>query len=81
MFMKDLLQMDPQVIIDNFESIKLTGNYRILRFEEHFCSFRLNGFHIEIEAKTLRIDVLQEQYTYLKIQGLTSISIKEGGER
>jgi len=81
LFMKDLLQMDPQVTIDNFEAIRLTGNYRILRFEEHLCSFRLNGFYIEIEAKTLRIDVLQEQYTYLKIEGLSSITIKEGGER
>lgn len=80
MFMKDLLQMEPQVIIENFEAIKLTGNYRILRFEETRCSFRMNGFHIDIEGDECRIDILQEHLTYLRIRGLKSINIKEGGE-
>lgn len=80
MFMKDLLQMDPQVVIENFEGIKLSGSYRIVRFEETRCSFRMNGFYIEVEGDELQIDILQEQLTYLRIKGLKSITIKEGGD-
>ncbi|MFC4411080.1 hypothetical protein ACFOZY_11690 [Chungangia koreensis] len=80
MFMKDLLQMDPQVVIENFEDIKLSGSYRIVRFEKTSCSFRMNGFYIEVEGDELQIDILQEQLTYLRIKGLKSITIKEGGE-
>jgi len=78
--MKDLLHMDPQVIIENFEGIKLSGNYRIIRFEESRCSFRMNGFYIEVEGEQLQLDLLQEQLTYLKIKGLKAITIKEGGD-
>lgn len=80
MFMKDLLHLDPQVVIENFEGIKLSGDYRIVRFDETRCNFLMNGFYIEIEGERLQLELLQEQLTYLRIKGLRAITIKEGGD-
>lgn len=70
--------MHPQVEIENFRVIKLTGDYSIIHFGEKGCKFQLDGYSIEIVGEGLRIETLQEHLSFIRISELSTLIIKEG---
>lgn len=74
--MKKLFTLHPSIILDEFNSLRITGYYRIKALSEQSVSFQTDDFRITITGEEVTVLALTEQNAHISIEELKEVTVR-----
>ncbi|AXH98973.1 hypothetical protein DV702_04040 [Sporosarcina sp. PTS2304] len=74
--MKKLFALHPSITIDEFNSVRITGNYQLTTLTEQSVSLQTDDYALTIRGEDVTVLELTEQHVYISIIELTEVSIR-----
>lgn len=74
--MKKLFTLHPLIILDEFNSLRITGFYRIKALNEQSVSFQTDDFLITVAGEEVTVIALTEQNAHISIEELKEVTIR-----
>ncbi|ARD49554.1 hypothetical protein SporoP37_16370 [Sporosarcina sp. P37] len=74
--MKKLFALHPSIILDEFNSLRITGNYRLLALSEQSVSFQTNDYVMTINGEDVTVLMLTEQHAHVSIDELKEVTLR-----
>ena len=82
--MKKLFALHPSIVLDEFNLLRITGDYRLLGLSEQSVSFQADDYVLTVTGEDVTILVLNEQHARVSIDGLHEVTVRykpQEGER
>ncbi|MBY0220952.1 YabP/YqfC family sporulation protein [Mammaliicoccus sciuri] len=74
--MKKLFALHPSIILDEFNSLRITGFYQLKALSEQSVSFQTDDFFLTIQGEEVTVLALTEQNAHISIIELKDLSIR-----
>ncbi|PID16777.1 MULTISPECIES: YabP/YqfC family sporulation protein [unclassified Sporosarcina] len=74
--MKKLFALHPSIILDEFNSLRITGNYRLLALSEQSVSFQTNDYVMTVKGEDVTVLMLTEQHAHISIDELQEVTVR-----
>ncbi|MDV6377945.1 hypothetical protein ORD22_06670 [Sporosarcina sp. GW1-11] len=74
--MKKLFALHPSIILDEFNSLRITGYYQITALTEQSITFQTDDYALSIKGEDVLVLELTEQHAHISITELTEVTIR-----
>ncbi|WP_194841634.1 YabP/YqfC family sporulation protein [Sporosarcina obsidiansis] len=74
--MKKLFALHPSIILDEFNSLRITGFYQLKALSEQSVSFQTDDYFITIQGEEVTVLALTEQSAHVSIIELKDVTIR-----
>ncbi|WOV88817.1 hypothetical protein QWT69_06840 [Sporosarcina oncorhynchi] len=75
--MKKLFKMNSSISIEDFNSVRITGPYSLLKLGPDYAAFKSGNHIIEAVGEELIVETLSEEMAVLSFESITCVSVKE----
>ena len=69
--------MNSSISIEEFNSVRITGPYSLLKLGPDYAVFKSGNYIIEAVGEELIVETLSEEMAVLSFESITCVSVKE----
>lgn len=74
--MKKLFTLHPSIILDEFNSLRITGFYQIKALSEQSVAFQTDDYLVTIAGEEVTVIALTEQNAQISIEELKEVTVR-----
>lgn len=75
--MKKLFALHPSIILDEFNSLRITGRYQLTALSEQSVCFQTADYALIIRGEDVTVLELTDQHAHISITELTEVTIRQ----